>query len=83
MKKFSQWVSESAPANVSAGLGVRGLGDVTGQPAGNITNYAAANAAESAKIAAALTTNNAAGAMGYEGGDTEDQILKVTRRKKS
>lgn len=84
MKKFSQWVSESAPANVSAGLGVRGLGDVSGQPAGDISNYAAANAEESAKIAAALaTTNNSNGAMGYEGGDTKDQILKPSIRKKS
>lgn len=44
IKNFSSWLSESAPTNVSAGTGVRGLGDVTGQPAGSISNYAAANA---------------------------------------
>lgn len=79
MKTFSQWVSESAPANVSAGIGVRGLGDVTGNPAGDITNYAAANAAEQARITAELGINTSDGVIGYEGGDTKDQILKPGR----
>lgn len=46
--KFKRWFTESAPTNVSAGYGVRGLGDVTGKPAGDISNYAAANAIENA-----------------------------------
>lgn len=46
MKSFKDFISES-PANCSAGSGVRGFGDVSGQPAGNISNYAIANNAES------------------------------------
>lgn len=83
MKKFCEWLAEEgAPTNVSSGLGIRGLGDVTGTPAGSISNYAAANAADSAKIAATIT-NNSDGAMGYEGGDTEDQIFRKTNRRKN
>lgn len=46
--KFKKWVVESSPANCSAGSGVRGFGDVSGQPTGSISNYAAANAIENA-----------------------------------
>lgn len=75
IKTFTSWLSEDAPTNVSAGTGVRGFGDVSGQPAGSISNYAAANSAESARISAAVT-NTADGVISYSGGDTEDQILR-------
>ena len=82
MKKFRQWIIEHMPTNVSSGMGVRGFGDVTGNPAGDITNYAAANAAEQARIAADLGINTSDGVISYQGGDTKDQILKPTRAAK-
>lgn len=79
MKKFCEWLKEEGPSNVSAGLGVRGLGDVTGTPGGDISNYAASNAAEAPKP----FTNTVDGVIGYEGGDTKDQILgKRSKAKK-
>lgn len=79
MKKFCDWLKEEGPANVSVGLGIRGLGDVTGEPKGSITNYAAANAAEAPKP----FINTSDGVMGYEGGDTKDQIMgKKNKAKK-
>lgn len=79
MKSFKQWLVETSPANVSVGLGIRGLGDVTGTPGGDISNYAAANAAEAPKP----FTNTVDGVIGYEGGDTKDQILgKRSKAKK-
>lgn len=85
MKKFKLWIIEDGPTNISAGTGVRGLGDVSGQPGGSISNYAAANAAEAESIARSLTTNGAEGALNYSGGDTQDQILgkKTTKRMKN
>lgn len=47
MKSFKDFINEDGPANCSAGSGVRGFGDVSGQPAGNISNYAAINNADS------------------------------------
>lgn len=75
IKTFASWLSEDAPTNVSAGEGVRGFGDVSGQPAGSISNYAAANAADSQRIASTIT-NTSDSVISYSGGDTEDQILR-------
>ncbi len=81
MKKFRQWIVEDGAPTNSAGSGaIRGLGYVTGAPNGDSSNYAAANAAEAAKIASSINTTSTA--LGYEGGDTEDQVLKVGRRRK-
>jgi hypothetical protein len=80
MKKFRQWIAEDgAPANSIGGGGLRGLGYVTGVPGGDISNYAAANAAEAAKLTASNSTDSV---LSYSGGDTEDQVLKVGRRRK-
>lgn len=43
MKKFKEFISES-PTNVSSGLGIRGFGDVSGDPKGSLSNWAAQNA---------------------------------------
>jgi len=43
MKTFKQFL-ESAPANVSSGTGIRGFGDVSGTPGGNVSNYTSQNA---------------------------------------
>lgn len=58
--KFKKWIFEAAPTNHSVGPGVRGLGDVSGQPAGDISNYAAANAIESADTAKDLLKQHTA-----------------------
>lgn len=42
MKKFKCWLKEVT--NCAAGSGVRGFGDVSGNPAGDISSYAATNA---------------------------------------
>jgi hypothetical protein len=52
MKNFKSWLAETS-TNVSAGFGVRGLGDVSGQPTGDISNYAMSNSSEQEKL-----TNN-------------------------
>lgn len=44
MITFKEFISES-PTNVSSGLGIRGLGDVSGDPKGSLSNWAAQNAA--------------------------------------
>lgn len=57
MITFKQWMTEESPTNVSSGTGVRGFGDVTGNPAGDISNYAATNAATSTQIANSLAAH--------------------------
>lgn len=42
MKNFIKWLKEDAPANCISGQ-VRGLGTVTGEPTGTISNYASQN----------------------------------------
>ena len=42
MKSFIKWLKEDAPANCISGQ-IRGLGVVTGDPTGTITNYASQN----------------------------------------
>jgi hypothetical protein len=44
MKTFREWISEGAPTNSVASDSIRGLGNVTGDPKGSVTNYAMANA---------------------------------------
>lgn len=81
MKNFRQWIAEDGAPTNSAGSGaVRGLGYVTGTPNGGVSNYAAANAADAAKIASTMNTVNTV--LDYSGGDTEDQVLRVGRRRK-
>jgi hypothetical protein len=80
MKKFRQWIAEDGPANsIGGGDAIRGLGNVTGVPGGDISNYAAANAAEAAKLA---SSNKVDTVLSYSGGDTEDQVMKLGRRRK-
>ena len=43
IKRFKNWFFEGAPTNTISGPAIRGDGTTTGMPAGNITNYAAAN----------------------------------------
>lgn len=75
IRRFKSWLFEDAPTNMSVGTGVRGLGDVTGQPAGSISNYAAANAADSQNITNGISLFN-----NYPA-DTKEQILKGIRSK--
>jgi hypothetical protein len=75
MKPFKQWLTEIT--NGTAGIAVRGLGNVTGDPAGSISAYAARNAAEAPKP----FMNTVDSVVGYEGGDTEDQILNKKKKK--
>lgn len=91
MKSFKQWIVENTPSNVSAGIGIRGLGDVTGNPTGDISAYAAANAATPPAAQAMVdqhnalhngTMNTSDNVMGYDGGDTKDQILNPKAKKK-
>jgi hypothetical protein len=81
MKKFRQWIAEDGgPANsIGGGDAIRGLGNVTGVPGGDISNYAAANAAEAARLA---PLNKVDTVLSYSGGDTEDQVMKLGRRRK-
>lgn len=75
--RFKTWLMEVA--NVSAGAGVRGFGDVTGQPAGDISNYAAANASTPAPAADIVNQHNAMHVDALKAGmdaDTKDNILK-------
>lgn len=83
MKSFRQFLEET-PANVSSGLGVRGFGDVSGNPAGAINTYAAANASAppiaADMVAQHLDLHNAptVGDGTIEAGidaDTKDNIL--------
>jgi hypothetical protein len=81
MKNFRQWIVEDGAPTNSAGSGaIRGLGYVTGIPNGDVSNYAAANAADAAKITSTMNTVDSA--LNYSGGDTEDQVLRVGRRRK-
>lgn len=43
MKSFRQFIEET-PTNVSSGFGVRGFGDISGNPAGTLNPWAAQNA---------------------------------------
>lgn len=77
--RFKTWLFENAPTNVSVGAGIRGLGDVSGQPAGDISNYAAANASTPAPAADIVNQHNAMHVDALKAGmdaDTKDNILK-------
>lgn len=77
MRTFRAWVNEST--NCSAGSGIRGFGDVSGQPAGDITNYAAANAQTPAQAQGLVDQHNAMHTDALKAGvdaDTKDNVLK-------
>ena len=48
IKRFKNWLMETAPTNTISGTAVRGDGTTTGTPTGDISNYAAANAIDNA-----------------------------------
>lgn len=79
MKTFRAWLAEVT--NTVVGQGVRGLGDVTGTPAGDITNYAAYNASQP-PVAQTLVdqhNNMHMGVAAVQAGmdaDTKDNVLK-------
>lgn len=50
MKTFKKWLQEDSPANSISGGGIRGMGLVSGDPNGDITNYATNNASEQGSI---------------------------------
>lgn len=82
MKTFKAWLTEIT--NTAVGTGVRGLGDVTGTPAGDITNYAAHNAAQSPVAQSMVDQHNAMhmGISAVQAGmdaDTKDSGLKKKR----
>lgn len=81
MKTFRQFLEET-PANVSAGTGVRGFGDVSGNPMGDISNYAAANASAPPVAAAMVDQHNAmhTAALQASDADTKDNLLKPKKK---
>lgn len=77
MKPFKNWLNEVA--NMSSGLGVRGLGDVSGSPTGDISAYAAANAATPPASQDMVDQHNGMHTDALKAGidaDTKDNILK-------
>lgn len=77
--------NEEAPANVSAGSGVRGFGDVSGTPTGDITNYAAYNASDTSRndaVSSVVDQHNAmhTAALEASDADTKDNILKPKKK---
>ena len=79
MKSFKAWLTEIT--NTVVGPGIRGLGDVTGMPAGDITNYAAHNAAQPPIAQSIVDQHNAMhmGVAAVQAGmdaDTKDNVLK-------
>lgn len=85
MKTFKKFLEET-PANVSAGTGVRGFGDVSGNPAGSINSYAAFNASDNSRTDAVngiIDQHNTmhTGSLEASDADTKDNILKPTKKK--
>lgn len=84
MKTFREYLEELT--NVSAGLGVRGLGDVSGVPAGVISNYAAANATTPPVAQGMVDQHNAmhnsiSAVQAGMDADTKDNIMKPGKKK--
>lgn len=77
MKPFKNWLNEVT--NTSSGSGVRGLGDVSGSPSGDITSYAAANASTPPQAQDMVDQHNGMHTDSLKAGidaDTKDNILK-------
>lgn len=77
--RFKNWLMEST--NASAGAGIRGFGDVSGQPAGDISNYAATNASTPPQAQGMVDQHNSmhVGIATVQAGmeaDTKDNVLK-------
>jgi hypothetical protein len=84
MKTLKQFLDET-PANISAGTGVRGFGDVSGTPTGDITNYAAFNASDNSRADAVngiVDQHNAMHTDSLEASDadTKDNLLKPKKK---
>lgn len=84
MKTFKEYLKEVA--NVSTGLGVRGLGDVSGVPAGDISNYAASNAVAPPVAQNMIDQHNAmhnsiSAVQAGMDADTKDNIMKPGKKK--
>ena len=84
MKTFRAWLTEVT--NTVVGTGVRGLGDVTGTPAGDITNYAAYNASQPPAAQSMVDQHNAMhmGVAAVQAGmdaDTKDNVMKAGKKK--
>jgi len=55
MKTFKAWLSEDAPTNsLGGGEGIRGVGNVTGIPGGDYSNYATNNIADQSKVSSTV-----------------------------
>jgi hypothetical protein len=77
MKTFKNWLKEDGPANgIGSGGGIRGLGNVTGDPGGGISNYAAQNAAAPPAAQALIDQHNAMVNTDAVGGDITDGNIK-------
>lgn len=85
MKKFKRWLTEIT--NCSAGPGIRGMGDVSGTPGGDITNYAAQNASAPPVAQAMVDAHNAMHGVGIAtvqagmDADTKDNVMKPGKKK--
>jgi hypothetical protein len=84
MKTFKKWLLEDSPANSIAGGGIRGMGNVTGDPNGDITNYATNNATEQGQVSSDVQSmidshNNMMTTDGDDGNTTDggDQPANV------
>ena len=83
--RFKTWLFEGTPANVSSGSGVRGFGDVSGMPAGDISNYAAANASAPPAAGDMVNQHNSmhVGVSTLKAGmdaDTKDNIMNKKKK---
>ena len=84
MKSFKSWLNEVA--NCSAGLGVRGLGDVSGTPGGDISSYASQNASAPPVAQSMVDAHNAMhmGVAAVQAGmdaDTKDNVMKQGKKR--
>lgn len=89
MKTFRSWLKEDGPTNgIGSGGGVRGLGNVTGDPGGDLTGYAAQNAAATPPAQSMVSQHMDMHGMGVSSlqagmdADTKDNVLRSGKGKK-
>lgn len=79
MKTLRQFLEETPTNSISGGFGVRGLGNVTGDPLGDTTAYATNNAAEQGQISSTIqsmmTAHMSASSQTTDGGDQPANII--------
>lgn len=81
MKSFQLWLNEIT--NSSAGTGVRGFGDVSGNPGGNLNAYAAQNAIAVPVAQDMVNQHNSLHSIQVNtNSDTKDNILRSKRVKR-